>query len=135
MSLDNRFTTIDPSTGHNIYYGEYADPQLLRQINQGKTMWHPMENNIIMTDWAVEDGSFLRLGTLSLGYTFPVKLVNRFSAKRVRVFATATNVFCITNYSGQDPEVNTSSNALILGYDRSAYPKSRSYQFGINVTF
>ena len=135
MSLDKRFTTIDPSTGKNIYYGDYANPELLQQINQGKTMWHPMENNIIMTDWAVEDGSFLRLGTLSLGYTFPVKLVNKFSAKKVRVYITGTNLFCITGYSGQDPEVNTSSNALILGYDRSAYPKSRSYQFGLNVTF
>ena len=135
MSLDNRFTVIDPITGLNIYNGDYANPARLQELNQGKTMWHPLMNNSVTTDWAVEDGSFLRLGTLTLGYSVPQQLLNRIGVKRLRVYATGTNLFCWTNYSGQDPEVNISSNNMVMGYDRSAYPKSRSLIFGLNVTF
>lgn len=88
-----------------------------------------------MTDWAVEDGSFLRLGTLTLGYTFPKQWTKKFGAKNLRLYVTGNNLFCLTGYSGQDPEVNTSSNNMVLGYDLSAYPKSRSYIVGLNVTF
>jgi len=135
MSLSNRFTVIDPETGRNIYNGEFANPALLQQLNEGKTMWHPLMNNSVTTDWAVEDGSFLRLGTLTLGYTLPNQLLRHIGAKRLRLYATASNLFCLTNYSGQDPEVNISSNNMVMGYDRSAYPKSRSWVFGLNVTF
>ena len=135
MDLAHRFTTIDPETGLNIYSGEYANPELLKQINEGKTMWHPLMNNTITTDWAVEDGSFLRLGTLTLGYTLPKAFTRKFGVKDLRIYGTGTNLFCWTAYSGQDPEVNTSSNNMTPGYDRSAYPKSRSFIVGLNVTF
>ncbi len=135
MRLENRFTLIDPETGHNIYYGTYADPELLQQLNQDKKYWHPMINTTIATDWAVEDGSFLRLGTLSLGYTLPKTLTRKIGMTEVRFFVTANNVFCLTGYSGQDPEVNTSSNVMVQGFDYSAYPKSKSYIFGANLTF
>ncbi|MBR1462311.1 MAG: TonB-dependent receptor [Prevotella sp.] len=135
MSLENRFTTIDPETGLNIFYGEYANPELLREINQGKTMWNPLMNNSIITDWAVEDGSFLRLGTLTLGYSLPKAVLRHIGAKHLRIYGTATNLFCITNYSGQDPEVSTHTNNLVMGYDRSAYPKARTFVVGLNLTF
>ena len=92
-------------------------------------------NNSIMTDWAIEDGSFLRLGTLTLGYTFPQNLTRKFGVRNLRLYATGSNLLCITGYSGQDPEVNTSSNKMVMGFDYSAYPKSRSYIVGVNVTF
>ena len=66
MRLANRFTTIDPVTGLNIYYGEYANPERLQEINSNASIWHPLMNNTITTDWLVEDGSFLRLGVLTL---------------------------------------------------------------------
>ena len=135
MSLANRFTTIDPETGQNIYSGKFADPERLQALNANATMWHPLMNNSVMTDWAVEDGSFLRLGTLTLGYTFPKQWTKKFGAKNLRLYVTGNNLFCLTGYSGQDPEVNTSSNNMVLGYDLSAYPKSRSYIVGLNVTF
>lgn len=135
MALENRFTTIDPETGRNIYYGEYANPQRLQEINQGKSMWHPLMNNSIPTDWAVEDGSFLRLGTLSLGYTLPQTLTRRFGVKKLRVYFTGSNLFCITSYSGQDPEVDTSTSNLTPGYDQDAYPKAKQFVFGLNLTF
>lgn len=134
MSVNNRFTTIDPSTGLNIYYGDYANPERLEEINANATIWHPLMNNSITTDWAVEDGSFLRLGTLTLGYTLPKSLTNKFGVKSLRVYATGSNLFCWTAYSGQDPEVNT-GKAMTPGYDKSAYPKAKSYIFGLNITF
>lgn len=135
MSLANRFTVIDPETGRNIYNGEFADPAHLQQLNQGKTIWHPLMNNSVTTDWAVEDGSFLRLGTLTIGYSLPKQMLHHIGIKRLRLYATGSNLFCWTKYSGQDPEVNISSNNMVMGYDRSAYPKSRSWVFGLNVTF
>jgi hypothetical protein len=135
MRLANRFTFIDPKTGYNIYSGTHADPELLQQLNANAKYWHPMANSTVMTDWAVEDGSFLLLGNLTLGYTLPKSLTTRFGVKNLRVYGTASNVFCLTSYSGQDPEVNTSSGNLTPGVDYSAYPKSRTYLFGINVTF
>ena len=135
MTLDKRFTVIDPVTGRNIYNGEYADPVRLQELNEGKTMWHPLMNNSVTTDWAVEDGSYLRLGTLTLGYSFPQQLIRHIGAKHLRIYATGTNLFCITGYSGQDPEVNISSNNMVMGYDRSAYPKARSFILGVNLTF
>ena len=135
MRLANRFTTIDPVTGLNIYYGEYANPERLQEINSNASIWHPLMNNTITTDWLVEDGSFLRLGVLTLGYTLPKYWTQKFGVKSLRVYATGNNLFCLTGYSGQDPEVNTSSSNMTPGYDRSAYPKSRSYIFGLNVTF
>ena len=135
MSLENRFTTIDPETGLNIFYGEFANPVRLQEINQNKTMWTPLMNNSIISDWAVEDGSCLRLGTLTIGYSLPKSVLRHIGAKNLRVYTTATNLFCLTSYSGQDPEVSTHSNNLVMGYDRSAYPKSKSWVLGLNVTF
>lgn len=135
MSLANRFTTIDPVTGQNIYYGKFANPQRLQEINGSASIWHPLMSNSVTTDWAVEDGSFLRLGTLTLGYTLPKIWTRKFGVKDLRIYATGSNLLCLTGYSGQDPEVNTSSNRMVSGYDKSAYPKSRSYIFGLNVTF
>lgn len=135
MSLANRFTFIDPETGYNIYNGQHANPELLQQLNQNKTMWHPMHNSTVNTDWMIEDGSFLRLGTLSLGYTLPHALTRKIGMNNVRFYVTGNNVFCLTGYSGQDPEVNTSTNVMVQGYDRSAYPKSRAWIIGTNITF
>ena len=135
MRLENRFTTIDPETGLNIFYGEYANPSRLQELNQGKTMWNPLMNNSIITDWAIEDGSYLRLGTLTVGYSLPKTVLRYIGAKNLRIYGTATNLFCITNYSGQDPEVSTHTNNLVMGYDRSAYPKAKTWVVGVNLTF
>ena len=90
----------------------------------------------LVTDWAIEDGSFLRCSNLTLGYTLPVTVTRKLGVKNLRVYATANNLFCWTAYSGQDPEVSTQrSTPLTPGVDYSAYPKAHSYVFGLNVTF
>lgn len=135
MSLKNRFTTIDPETGQNIYYGEYADPVRLQELNRNARIWHPLTNNTILTNWAVEDGSFLRFSNLTLGYTLPQSLTNKFGVSNLRMYFTANNLHVWTAYSGQDPEVSTSGSNLTPGKDTSAYPKCHSYIVGFNVSF
>ena len=90
-----------------------------------------------LIDWAVEDASFLRLQTVTLGYTLPKSLVKKFHIENVRIYGTGYNLLCFTKYEGYDPEVDTSSkkNPMTPGIDYAAYPKSRTYVIGINVTF
>jgi TonB-linked SusC/RagA family outer membrane protein len=136
MSLANRFTTIDPETGYNIYYGNYANPTRLQELNQNATIWHPIMTTTVFHSWAVEDGSFLRLNNLTLGYSLPQKIVKSLRMENLRIYATGYNLYCWTNYSGPDPEVSTRrSTPLTPGVDFSAYPKARSFVGGINVTF
>ena len=83
----------------------------------------------------VEDGSFLRLKNVTLGYTLPKKWTNKFHASRLRVYVTGQNLFSLNNYSGYDPEVNSLSNPMMPGLDWGAYPKSRVFTVGIDLQF
>ncbi|PRD53736.1 SusC/RagA family TonB-linked outer membrane protein [Sphingobacterium gobiense] len=136
MRLSERFTTIDPATGYNIMHGNNANPELFQALNEGKSMWNPLAaNGRILTDWAIEDGSFLRLSNLTLGYTLPTHIANRLLMQNLRVYVAGYNLHVWTNYTGQDPEVDTQNNALTPGVGYSAYPKSKKVLFGLNVTF
>lgn len=83
----------------------------------------------------IEDGSFFRLDNLTLGYDFKLPCLKITNA---RAYFTAQNLFCITGYDGLDPEVNTDTQGKggsILGVDYLSYPRSRTFIFGVNVTF
>jgi len=88
-------------------------------------MWSPYMTRHVFSDWAVEDGSFLRLNTVSLGYTLPSEIIKQIRLQNLRFYVSCYNVFVLTNYSGFDPEVSSRSNVLTPGVDYSAYPKSR----------
>ena len=135
MSLENRFTTIDPTTGYNIMFGSNANPELLQALNQDASIWHPIANSTLVTDWAIEDGFFLRLGTLSLGYTLPESIAKGGLIKKMRCYVTGYNLKVWTKYSGQDPEVDTGRSPLTPGLDYSAYPKAKTFLLGVNITF
>jgi hypothetical protein len=131
MAEGKRWTNIDPATGEIV-----NDPATLESMNATTTMWSPYMTRHVFSDWAVEDGSYLRLNTLSLGYTFPDELVKRAHIQNLRLYVSASNVFILTNYSGFDPEVDSRRNTgLTPGLDYSAYPKSRQLLFGLNLTF
>ena len=83
----------------------------------------------------VEDGSFLRIKTVTLGYTFPSKWMQKIKVQSLRVYLTADNLFTFTNYSGPDPEVSTRNSVLTPGFDWSAYPRARSITGGVSFTF
>lgn len=105
-------------------------------MNATTTMWSPAMQKAVLSDWAIENGSFLRLSTLSVGYTLPKVLLNKVGIQNLRFYVTGYNLFCLTNYSGFDPEVSTrNKTALTPGVDYSAYPKSRQYVIGANLTF
>lgn len=83
----------------------------------------------------VEDGSYLRLKNITLGYTVPSQLIRKWHLSKMRVYGTAQNLFCLTKYSGYDPEVNMRNSPLMPGFDWGAYPKSRVFTFGLEVQF
>lgn len=84
----------------------------------------------------VEDGSFLRLKNVTLGYTLPSKLTKKAKISKVRIYASAQNLYCLSNYSGFDPEVSTAgNNPMTPGLDWGAYPKSRIFTMGLDLQF
>ena len=130
MEAGERWTNLDPVTGLIT-----NDAARLEELNANTTMWSPYTGNVL-TDWAIEDGSFLRLSTLTLGYTLPKDLLKRIGISNLRLYTTCYNVFCLTGYSGFDPEVSTrNKTALTPGVDYSAYPKSRQFVIGLNLNF
>ena len=131
MADGQRWTNLDPATGAIV-----TDPTALTALNANTTMWSPMMSKFVFSDWAVEDGSFLRLNNFTIGYTVPEKLLNKFGITKLRFYQTMNNVFIITNYSGPDPEVSTRRKSnLTPGVDSSAYPRSRQVVFGLNLAF
>ena len=83
----------------------------------------------------IEDGSFIRLKNVTLGYTLPSKWTRKAFIERLRVYGTAQNLLTFTKYSGYDPEVNMKSSPLMPGFDWGAYPKSRVFTVGVEVQF
>lgn len=109
----------------------------LDELNAGKTVANPYCTSLVLTDKFVEDASYLRLSSLTLGYTLSQNWLKKAHISNARVFFSASNLFVATKYSGADPEVDTRSkvNPLAVGVDFSAFPKSRAFNFGINLSF
>jgi len=119
-----------------------TDPTALAALNANAKYALPYSEYGIASSEFIEDASYLRLQTLTLGYTFPRNLTKTIGISRARVYFTAGNLFCLKKYSGQDPDVNVSPSAdssysgfPTPNYDFRSYPKSRTFTFGINVAF
>lgn len=82
----------------------------------------------------LEDGSFVRLKSLSLGYTLPEKISAKLKLEKLRVYVLGSNLWLLTKYTGPDPEINVGNNQNAIGLDQGTPPQPRSIQFGINVT-
>ena len=143
MSQNNAYSYINPETGVLLrtledlaYWNEGGNGQA------AKSIWSPFSTGdavVVPTDWAMDDASFLRLQSVTVGYTLPNKITRKAGIQRLRFYVTGTNLFVITNYPGFDPEVssyvrNSSYSGLTPGIDFSSYPKSRAWTFGVNVT-
>jgi len=83
----------------------------------------------------LEDGSFLKLKTVSMSYTIPTQFTQKLHMKSLSVTAAAQNLYTFTKYTGMDPEVSTKNSALTPGFDYSAYPYARTLVFGLNASF
>jgi TonB-dependent starch-binding outer membrane protein SusC len=142
--MEGRWKVVTPTgqtaqwvSGSNVFG---IPPDQLAALNANATIWQPIRGAgaFYPSSWSIEDGSFLRVNNLTIGYTFPVEKLRGLKMSRLRFYFTGNNLAIITNYTGYDPEVSvkTGANApLTPGLDYSAYPKSRSFIFGINATF
>lgn len=112
-------------------------PDQLAALNANATIWQPLKSAgaFYPHSWAIEDGSFLRFNNLTIGYTFGGQKLKGTGFSKLRLYVTANNLAIITSYSGYDPEVSVRTSPLTPGLDYSAYPKSRSFIFGINASF
>lgn len=134
----NRYTYLDENYNFIAYGGDYsAFAAKLDAVNANATEANPISEKFALTDKYVEDASFLRLSSLNVGYTIPQKALDKAHMTTLRIFFTASNLFCATKYSGADPEVDTRSkvNPLAMGVDFSAFPKNRAFNFGLTVGF
>jgi TonB-dependent starch-binding outer membrane protein SusC len=140
--MENRWRNITP-TGQTALYINGSNqavgipPDQLAALNKNATIWQPLKSAgaFYPHSWAIEDGSFVRLNNVSLGYSVPVKKLVGLKMSKLRFYFTGNNLAIITKYTGYDPEVSVRSNPLTPALDYSAYPKSRTYIFGINATF
>lgn len=95
----------------------------------------PNDNDRI-SDRYIEDGSYLRVKNISLGYTFPKKMLSKAKIESLRLYTNIQNLWTITGYSGYDPEVGVSTtSANVYGLDNGRYPSPTAYSVGVNVTF
>ena len=84
----------------------------------------------------IEDGSFLRLKNLTLGYTLPKELISKIHLKQLRFYVGAQNIWTLTNYTGLDPEVNFfDTDNTKQGIDYGAYPSNKTFLAGLNISF
>ncbi len=150
MSFENRYSLFSAEGQYmpDVYatsalvfgdaYTTFANQLDQMNIDKGANTYSPIMSHYVVTDQCMEDGSFLRLNQLTLGYSLPkvwmekTKVINN-----IRVYVQGSNLFCATKYSGLDPEVDTrsSKNPLTPGVDFSAYPKSRGINVGLNIQF
>lgn len=92
-------------------------------------------SNRVISSRIIEDGSYLRLKNVTVGYTFPAKLVKKWKIDKARVYVAAQNLWTCTGYSGYDPEVSVRNSALTPGLDYSSYPRAYSISFGVSLGF
>jgi TonB-linked SusC/RagA family outer membrane protein len=129
MSSDKRWRSV------NDMGEEVTNPSELAALNKDATIWTPPRGRYLFHSWAVEDGSFLRINNITLGYSLPKRWLKVVKIQKLRFYGTINNVFTFTNYSGLDPEVNTRRDTpMTSGVDYSAFPRSRSYILGLNLT-
>ena len=144
---DGRWRYSNQTTGETIYKSYYLDgqPGIYRELNANANKWSPADlTTNIMLDAFVEDGSFIRCSDVTLGYTLPKSITQKLFINKVRVYASASNLFILTKYSGYDPEVDVQSGLTpSMDYNRyprasmdyNRYPRARTFSFGLNVTF
>jgi TonB-linked SusC/RagA family outer membrane protein len=135
--VKDSYTLFEIQNGNLI---ELTTPEKLNAANANATLPSTYLQQGYVSDIGIEDGSYLRLNTLTLGYTLPKQLMNKIKASNIRVYGAIYNVFTLTGYSGLDPEVNTNDNMNSARYptpglDWGTYPRARQFVIGLNATF
>jgi TonB-linked SusC/RagA family outer membrane protein len=141
----NKFITEIEATGHNATtailnrWRQSGDIAPLPRAGQDVTA----SGNLAPSDWWLESGNYFRLRNLTIGYTFPSRVLNGFAANaisRIRIYVAAQNLFTVTKYSGYDPEISTQQNQttsyiFTRGIDDGALPQPRTFLAGLQLGF
>jgi hypothetical protein len=129
--------SITGTKGDILYKAYYlTDPvSIYKRGNQNRGLWNPTDVTTKLThSYFIEDGSFLRCNDITIGYTLPKNMTQKWGISKARFYVSTSNLFIITKYSGYDPEVDIQTG-LTCGMDYNRYPRSRSFVFGTNITF
>lgn len=146
----SQITAIDPNKdytngykGHNSglvyhWYDDIDNVQVVNPTSIPAARLNDPNDNARVSDRYVEDGSYLRVKNITLGYTFPKTWIKHIGLENLRMYCNIQNLFTITGYKGYDPEVGASTsdaNGYVYGLDNGRYPSPTVYSFGLNVTF
>jgi len=137
-----RLVPIDPDKVYADGSNWYDDITNVKVANSGTktprpTLSDPNDNDRLSSRY-IEDGSYLRIKNITLGYTFPKKWITKARIENIRLYCNIQNLYTFTKYSGYDPEVGAStqdSTGLTYGVDNGRYPSPTMYSFGLNITF
>lgn len=146
----SQITAIDPNKdysngylGHNAntvyhWYDDIDNVQVLNPTNIPAAHLNDPNENTRVSDRYIENGSYLRIKNITLGYTFPKQWIKNLGLENVRLSCNIQNLWTITGYKGYDPEIGASTsdmNGYVYGLDNGRYPSPTVYSFGLNVTF
>lgn len=134
------------STSYRIYdiqndnLVSVTDPAALKALNANATTFLPYQENPVASTLGIQDGSYLRLNTVTIGYQLPKSLTTKVGLSKFRIYGSVYNALLFTNYKGLDPDVNTNTsqggaNYPTTGLDWGAYPRARSFVIGLNAQF
>lgn len=124
----------------DFYYNRWTEDNPTNKYP--RAVWSDVSGNSRVSDAFVEDGSYLRLKNIEIGYTLPASLMKKANISKLRLFASIQNLFTITGYSGMDPEIGQSAGSssgnggvTASGIDTGIYPYSKYLSFGFNLEF
>jgi len=118
------------------YYNNYWTPSRPSNVYARASANDDVEGNNVASSAYIQNGSYLKLKTFTVGYTLPSSILKNLAISKVRVYLSTQNLFTITGYKGLDPEIGIQGgNATQNGIDTGTYPSSRFYTVGVNVTF
>ena len=132
---------VNSSILYSVIYGNRTTKQVENawtHENTNSNILRPSATEVVnneFSDYYIEDGSYLRLKNISLGYTLPEQIFSKVGIEKFRLFVSASNLFTLTDYSGLDPEIGANNDPLNIGIDQGFYPQARTILGGINVNF
>lgn len=137
LNLNRRYLdNMEGNTnGTTAAFNRWKSPTEIGDGNTNRANRKQTGNNSRTSTWHVEDGSYLRLQNIALGYTLPEKWTKKFYVEKLRIYVSAQNLVTWTDYSGYNPEVSNRTSALTPGEDYGTYPLAKTYMVGLNVTF
>jgi hypothetical protein len=137
MNLTKRAGTTNASLYDNqlVEALDYYSPTNTAS-NNPRPIANSSNNNLLISDRYVEDGSYLRIQNVTLGYSLPQDVISKYKISRLRLYGSAQNLYTFTKYSGYDPEIGSfNQNVLLSGIDNGRYPVARTFLVGLNLEF